>query len=382
MKKITLLMSLVVTSPLWAQSTATPKEMAWKLHNRIAGVPPKPSVLMQMEADISAGRPEDAAMKAISNPNFINITMKNWVKSWSNREQSNRVDFNDHTATLIGMIRDDVGFDQALYGDIYYTVAGAATAYANNSNNHYRDAENARMDFSNPAVLVKETQGARTGLPANAISGVITTRTSGESFFQAGTNRRVNRFTFMNFMCNDYEQLHDITTPTYHIGRDVDRAPGGDTRIYLNKCVGCHGGQDGLRGAYAYYDYSNNMLTYNQGVVAPKINKNVNYSAGKITNDDSWENLWALPGSQNQTKLVFKGQTSGNGAKSLNMMIAHSEGFANCMAKKVFQLVCMKDPVNTDDKTFVSSQARSFEANGYKMKDLIVKTSIKCVANE
>src|SRR5687768_12462352 len=117
-------MSMLVTSPLWAQSTASPREIAWKLHNRIAGVPPRPSVLLDMEADVAAGRPEEAARTALSHPNFINITMKNWVKSWSNREQSNRVDFNDHTATLLGIIRDDLRFDEALHGDIYYTVVG------------------------------------------------------------------------------------------------------------------------------------------------------------------------------------------------------------------------------------------------------------------
>jgi hypothetical protein len=337
---------------------------------------------MDMEADIAAGRPEDAARTALANPNFINIVMKNWVKTWSNREQTNRVDFNDHTATLIGIIRDNIGFDQALYGDVYYTVVGSNQAYAPNSNSHYQSAENQRLDFSDPNVLVRDSQTARLGLPAAAVSGVITTRKSGESFFQAGTNRRVNRFTFMNLLCNDYEALHDVTVPQPWIGRDVDRAPGGDSRTFLNKCVGCHAGQDSMRGAYAYYDYTNNMLRYTPGQVVSKINKNVLYSAGHMTTDDSWNNMWALPGSQNQTKLVFKGQTSGNGAKALNQMLARSEGFANCMAKKVFQLVCMKEPINTDDKVFVQSQARAFEASGYKMKDLIVKTSVGCIANE
>lgn len=371
---------MLVTSPLFAQSLS-PKEIAWRMHNRIAGVPAKPSVLSSMEIEVAAGRPEEAAKIAMANPNFINITMKNWVKSWSNREQSTRVDFNDHTATLIGIIRDDVGFDRALWDDIYYTVPGSGSAYANNSNAHYRTAESSRMDFSNPAVLVREAggQGPRTGLPAQAISGVVTTRQSGESFFSAGTNRRVNRFNFMNFMCNDYEFLHDVTVPDDNVGRDVDRAPGGDSRVYKNKCVGCHAGQDGMRGAYAYYDFSNNALAYNQGVVSNKINRNVLYSAGKQTVDDSWINLWALPNGQNQQKLVFKGATSGNGAKALNQMLTRSEGFANCMAKKVFELVCMKEPVNTDDVAMVKANARYFESSTYSMKKLIVKTSAGCI---
>lgn len=379
MKKITLLISLLVSSPLWAQTVSSPREIAWKLHNRIAGVPPRPSMLMQMEAEISAGRPEAAARMALAHPNFINIVMKNWLKSWSNRDMSNRVDFNDHTATLIGIIRDDIGFDQALYGDIYYTIPTSATAWANNSNAHYRSAEQSRLNFSDPAVLVRETQSARL-LPTEAVSGVITTRQSAESFLQAGTNRRMNRFTFMNFLCNDYEQVHDVTTPTYHIARDVERTPGGDSRTFLNKCVGCHAGQDAMRGAFAYYDYTNNTISYTPAMVVTKINRNNLYSAGKQTVNDSWENLWALPGSQNQTKLNFKGPTSGTGAKSLNQMFARSEGFANCMAKKVFELVCMKEPVNVDDKAMVNANARVFETTGYKMKDLIVKTSVGCIA--
>ena len=367
-----------MSAPTWAQTS--PREMAWKLHNRIAGVPPRPNMLRDMELDIASGNPEAAARRAIANPNFINITMKNWVKSWSNREQSNRGDFNDHTATLIGIIRDDIPFDQALYGDIYYIVPSSATAWANNSNDHYRSAEQSRLNFSDAAVLVRETQSARL-LPPNAVSGVITTRQSGEAFFQAGTNRRVNRFTFMNFLCNDYEQVHDVAAPTFHIARDVERTPGGDSRTFLNKCVGCHAGQDGLRGAYAYYDYTNNTIAYTPGSVVQKINRNNLYSAGKMTTNDSWENLWALPGSQNQGKLGFKGATAGLGARSLNQMIARSEGFSNCMAKKVFELVCMKEPINADDKAFVNANARAFE-NGYKMKDLIVKTSVGCIANE
>lgn len=375
-----LLLTALISSSVWAQSS--PREMAWKLHNRIAGVPPSPMTLDQMENEIRNNNAEAAARIAIAKPTFINIVMKNWVKSWSNREQTNRVDFNDHTATLLGIIRDNIGFDQALYGDVYYTVVGSNQAYAPNSNAHYQSAEAQRLDFSNPAVLVPDSQTTRLGLPANAVSGVITTRKSGESFFQAGTNRRVNRFTFMNMLCNDYESLHDVTVPQQWIGQDVERTPGGDSRTFLNKCAGCHAGQDSMRGAYAYYDYNNNMITYTPNTVAAKINRNVLYSAGHRTTDDRWENMWGLHSQQNQNKLGFRGQLSGNGAKSLNQMLARSEGFANCMAKKVFELVCMKEPVNTDDKAFVQSQARAFEAGGYKMKELIVKTSVGCIANE
>ncbi len=34
-----------------------------------------------------------------------------------------------------------------------------------------------------------------------------------EAFFSAGTNRRMWRFTAINYLCRDMEQLHDVTRP-------------------------------------------------------------------------------------------------------------------------------------------------------------------------
>lgn len=380
MKKYLLLTLFISAGQALAQST--PREKAWILHNRLAGVPPKADVLRDMEADIRAGNTFDAAKTAMLHRNFVNITLKNWVKSWSNREQSNRVDFNDHTATLIGMIRDDESFDRVLWDDVYYVVNGSDQAHSPTSNAHYQRAEALRLDFSDPNVLVPSSQTTRLNLPANAVSGVITTRQSGAAFFSAGTNRRVNRFTFMNFLCNDYEQIHDTSVPDYHVGKDVERSPGGDSRTYLNKCVGCHAGQDAIRGAYAYYDFTNNALAYTPNAVVQKINRNVLHSSGKLTVNDEWENLWALPGGKNQGILGFRGLMKGNGAKSLNQVLAGSQAFSSCMAKKVFKLVCMKDPVNTKDKEFVKDNARAFEADSYKMKNLIANTAAGCIDYE
>lgn len=369
---------IIAFSGLWAVTSfaLTPRESAIKMHNRLAGVPPRADVLDQMEVFISQGRAEEAANIAISNKNFINIVMKNWVKSWSNREQSPRVDLNDYVATVLGVVRDDLPFSTVLYDDILYTVNGSPTAYSPENNDHYKNAEANGIDLK--ANLLRQVQSTLNSLPSAATSGVITTRASGEAFFSMGTNRRVNRFTFMNYMCNDYEQLHDISIPDYRVRRDVERNPGGDSRTYKNKCVGCHAGQDALGGAYAFYDWDGKKLVYTPGTVVPKINKNVNFRDGFLTVDDSWINTWVIG---NNARLGWKGATSGKGAKSINMMFARSHGFAQCMAAKVFKLVCMKDPESTTDKAFVEQKAVEFES-GYNMKKLITKTSAGCLVNE
>src|SRR5690606_6767074 len=133
---------------------------------------------------------------------------------------------------------DTIPFDQVLYGDILYkdTVIGENPGYEPNSNEHYKYSELSNSNLM--TGLIRETQSANNGLPEAATAGVMTTRTSGENFYEGGTNRRINRFIFVTFLCKDYEELHDITLPHQHVGRDVERNPGGDSRTYLAKCVG------------------------------------------------------------------------------------------------------------------------------------------------
>lgn len=330
-----------------------------------------------MENEIRGGRPEEAAQIATQNANFYNIVLKNWIKPWSNREQTSRVELNDYVATVLGIIRDDVPFTEVLSGNIIYTVTGAPSAYSFANNDHYRMAEERNMNLM--TSLMQQSQSALTGLPAEAVSGVITTRAAGESFFSAGTNRRVNRYNFINYLCRDYEALHDVNITDIRVRKDVERNPGGDSRTYKSKCVGCHAGQDALGGAYAYYDFVGGRLVYTPGIVVTKMNHNVYYQDGYRTTDDSWINTWAQ--GQNAA-LGWRGPVEGRGVRSLGQMLSKSKAFSQCMAKKVFHLVCLKEAINTDDVKMVNELADRFEQNNYNMKDLIINTSVGCIVNE
>ena len=63
------------------------------------------------------------------------------------------------------------------------------------------------------------------------------------------------RFTMINYMCNDLNTIMDITRPPDRIRQDPSRSPGGDSRMFLNTCIGCHSGMDALAGAFAYYNF-------------------------------------------------------------------------------------------------------------------------------
>ena len=48
----------------------------------------------------------------------------------------------------------------------------------------------------------------------------------------------------------------DTTRPPDRIRQDVARSPGGDSRLFLNNCVGCHSGMDPMAQAFAYYNFN------------------------------------------------------------------------------------------------------------------------------
>jgi len=358
------------------ESHASTTTKANRLYSRLNGVAPSKERLDEMKAMIAANNPKGAALKAIEDKHFYNTFLKNWLKNWSNVERTSRVPLNDYVATAIGMIRDDIPFDQVLYGDHLYigsTNAVTLTPYSKTDNKHYEEIERNRLILKD--VLVKVSQSQTTGITDTA--GVLTTRAAGSAFFSAGTNRRMTRFTFMNYLCRDFEAVHDVNVPDYHVRRDVERNPGGDSRVYKTQCVGCHAGQDALGGAFAYFDFVNNEVKYTPGVVVAKINKNNKYNEGWVTTDDSFENLWADGQNAN---LGWPEVRSGNGARQLGMMIARSRAFSECMAFRTYEAVCFHRPNTKFERSEIKRLADLFQQNeNYNMKNLITETAVSCL---
>jgi len=116
---------------------AGPNEQAVRMHNRLAGVPPSDAVLTQMATLISSGNPAAAAQLAMTNSGFYNVTLRNFISPATNRAQSAFVPLNDYTATVIGMIRDNVPFNTVLSADILYVGnTSGAPPYSPSNNNH------------------------------------------------------------------------------------------------------------------------------------------------------------------------------------------------------------------------------------------------------
>ena len=163
LKKIGVLVSILLTSGMLQIAEAGPREQAKRMHDRLVGVPPTETVLTSMAAKIQSGDTVGAAEEAMSNKLFYNSTLKNFVTPWTNEALTPFADLNDYTATVIGMIRDDVPFNQVLTADLVYIGApGIATAYSQTNNQNYIDLQTKNIDLSDPTNLIPTTQS---GLP-------------------------------------------------------------------------------------------------------------------------------------------------------------------------------------------------------------------------
>jgi hypothetical protein len=371
--------TIALAAQLATPAFAGPREQAQRIYERIAGVPPSATILDQMAAKTAAGDLTGAAAIATDASTFYSVTLKNFVTPWTNRDQTVFAPLNDYTATVIGMVRDDVAFNTVLSADVLYTVnASGLPAPSAANNDHYAMAETNAVDLK--ATLVASTQSTVYGLPVEATAGIWTTRAGSSAFFIMGTNRAQFRFTMINHLCHDMQTVMDTTRPTDRIRQDVARTPGGDSRIFLNNCVGCHSAMDPMAQAFAYYNYdtTSTQLVYTANMVQPKyLINSQNFSDGFVTPDNSWSNRWrAGPNAALGWDSTLPG--SGVGAKSLGQELAASDAFAQCQVTKVFQTVCFRAPTSTADQATVATIKANFKAGGYKLKQVFQQSAAAC----
>jgi hypothetical protein len=374
-------LALLGTSAFAANPNA---DQATRIYNRIAGVPPTAAQLAQMMAT----DPVSAALVATQDPAFYNNTIRNLAAPWTNRDQSVFVPLNDYTATVIGMVKDNVPFNTLLSADLVYIgdSASGVPAYSPANNAMYDALDANNVDLS--VHLVTSTQSALSGIPAAATAGVLTTRGAASAFFINGTNRAMFRFTMLNHLCNDLQLVMDTTRPPDRIRQDVTRSPGGVSTLFLNNCIGCHSGMDPMAQAFAFYNFTGTdptmtdttgTIVYTAGQVQPKYHiNNTNFPQGFNTLDDSWNNRWrAGPNYILGWSATLPG--SGNGAKSLGQELESSAAFTSCQVTRVFKDVCLRAPNTTADFAQVNSMISSFQSHNYSLRQVFAEGAAYCM---
>jgi hypothetical protein len=415
--------AVVISQVAWAGDKE--RNQAKRIHDRLTGVNATNTAISDMHdlliSDPSGKSAAEYAIDTEQNPNaryFYNVTLKNFAAPWTNEEQTVFTPLNDYSATVIGAIRDAIDFREILSADLVYIGnVGGISSYNNNNNDHYEDLEDLGPvdgDLSDDTILIDALQSNVSGLDTDATAGVMTSRAGAMAFFSDGTNRAMFRFTLMNHLCTDLEPLKDVSRTPDRVRRDVSRSPGGDSRIFLNGCVGCHAGMDGMAGAFAYYewDYNNDKsdgsLVYRDtghpkfdpvsGVsLKHNINEN-NFEYGYITTSDRWINYWRngpnsllgnRPGDTGTGWLGpnsnpdSKGNATGFGAKSLGIELANSKAFAQCQVDKTFKAICLRDPnVFAADRDARDDIVGNFTGSGYDMRGVFTDVAAHCKGSE
>lgn len=390
----------VMLAALASVSQANVEDQAKRIHDRLTGSYPSDAILQQMvsmiQADGNGIRAAELAIDNDENHSFYNVTLKNWAAPWTNREGDVFADLNDYIATAVGFVRDERDFRGLLYEDVLYVGnAAGLPGYSASNNDHYVALEQGLELNGDPGFSLKDDLEARTqsqlvpALANGGASGVITSRANAKAFLIAGTNRAAFRFTLMNHLCRDLEAVHDVTRIPDRIRQDVSRSPGGDSRIFLNNCIGCHSGMDPLAQAMAYHNYAydpegdptgdNGQVEYTPGTVQSKyFNNDTTFPYGFKTPDNTWSNYWrqgknavlgwdaALPG-------------SGTGISSMFQELSHTNAYAQCHVKRVFKTVCLRDPQDATDRGEVDTLLSDFKANGYNLKRTFARAADYCM---
>lgn len=317
------------------------------------------------------------AVKLITkDDNFLQIRMRNFAAPLSSRTFSVLEPFNDLQALIIGITRDELDARLILTGDLRYSGEGLGLPEVSRDNNaHYSEFDGRGFSYARDLKRV-DKQWKDLGVAA----GALTTYTWAKNNYGSGTNRRSLQYSFWTFLCSPIEGLKTRALPDLYVRRDVDRAPSKDGANYLNHCRNCHAPMDAMAGAFAYMDLVDGQLTYSPFVVASKMNRNEqNYPAGFITVDDSWVTL--LTPSVG-AEFGWRTKLSGSGVAEFADLLAHSETFSQCMAKRVFKEICGKDLDLRSELT--KSLAKEFEANNFNLKYLFQYTANQstCFASE
>ena len=317
----------------------------------------------------------------MQNRAFYDVTLKNFAMPWTNRDQTVFAPLNDYVATVIGVVRDDLGFDRLLYDDILYVGRNGlgVPAYSAANNDHYAALEAQGVNLKDG--LVQTSQSSANGLPPEATAGVMTSRAAAQAFFIAGTNRAMLRFTLINHLCRDLEQVTDTTRPPDRIRQDVSRSPGGDSRLFLNNCVGCHSGMDPLAQAFAYHDWDEaaGRMVYTAGVVRPKyFNNKDTFPPATPRRTTTGTTTGARAATRcsagtRRCRAVARAR-SRSGASSRTPTHSPAARCRRCSATSA-----SATPSDAADRAKVQSMIGSFKSSGYQLKRVFAEAATYCM---
>ena len=59
--------------------------------------------------------------------------------------------------------------------------------------------------------------------------------------------------------------------------------------------------------------------------------------------------------------------------------VAASEAFAQCQVKKVFEAVCLRDPVGQTDRDQIAAMTSTFRGGNYNLRNVFAESAVYCM---
>jgi len=422
---------LPLFTALPSQSAAPNRSLAKLIYQRIAGRPPTNLMLDSLEKLAEKRDYAAIADQALLDDEFYRVTLTSYIKKKVSSINTIDTTLNDSVALGVGLAYNNEAFHQLLFGNILYTannnvtgltstiVANAAIpAYSMDNNLHFEYLESANENIAgvikpleawhkklrkSPQVTEGGVTGVYTtlgsGIALEDAAGIFTTRGLGSFIYNAGTNRKAFNFLVSQFMCSTLAEVHNTSAPDDRIRQDIDRCPGGKCSDFKSSCVGCHSVMDPAIGAFAFFDFDQSANPANgqqrlqykvkaqgapdalgAGSVQGKYLRSLveaNRRTGYVTTDNTWVNNLYLGPNARFFADPSNAIKSGKGAQSFTKMIAESKGFAECLAKEMFEVSCSRVPTN-EELIKVNEKALSFQKNNYQLKSLIRDVTQVC----
>jgi hypothetical protein len=449
----------------YAQDDAlTERQEVLRIYQRIAGKPPARAQMAELLGFYRNQRPDLIILRATQDLNFYQSTLRTMFMRLAGEgdDLQERV-LDEVVATMVGLVRDNYAFNQILYDDVVYTArdqdvdvgsralaediwyfshtAGQAWGRAApppltttsgaqapiniarwNRNNHHSDLERLfPYDWSQRLVRRTQTEAytrmlsvavtsnnffVNRRLHSEDIGGVFSMRTPGKLYFEGGTNRRVIKHVFENYLCLPLDNLRNSNLSQAYIRQDIDRA----SQNFAAECASCHSGIDGLANAFNFFDVrgpngeheflytrdvsktgrtSNNIASIPKLFRAEAFPDGFNPRTMPLEEQNRWWNVWASQSIVGwRIPPGMSSYESGKGARELGKVFAYTEAFTNCMARRSFEQVCGRAPTTTEAAQ-LASIARNVEqgvpeyaayqaSSAYNLRALFAKAGDLC----
>lgn len=313
------------------------------------------------------------ASRATDESSFLNVTVLQWANLYYSAGKSAHLPFDDALATLVGTVKDNRDARLLLSGDyLYAPIAPIGPNPTLRDNTVYSIVEQRGLSLKNTLRLISP-QWPIDGYQGSA--GLFTTRSFSGQNYNDGTNRRAVKAAMETFLCRPIDTWRVPNLTLVRIHRDVDRAPGGDARVFQQECRTCHATLDSFVGAFSHLDFIGTSFATTSGIRPKYLQHPEVYPEGYVTSDDSWINPLATTSDSSGASFGWRGATSGQGIRAFGQMLSQSQEYSRCLAKRVYSTVCLKEKELTDP--VIEKLASDLESTDqYRLKDFFARTAL------